>query len=179
MSDPYLGEIKMWAFAWAPSGWALCDGSQHQVNQNQALAALLGNHFGGDGVTTYNLPDLRGRTPVGVGNTSYATGNNGGLEAVVLTSTNVPSHGHTVVGFSEPSQVQPPTGAVLSNVVSATQGSQTNFSTFLPSTQWTADAQLAAGSVSVFGQSQGHENMQPFAVTNFTIATSGNFPPRN
>ncbi|QDX25131.1 phage tail protein [Sphingomonas suaedae] len=183
MSDPFLGEIKMWAFPWAPSGWAFCDGANLPVNQNQALYSLLGVTFGGTAGQNFNLPDLRGRTPLGTGAGgsvgTYNMGNTGGLEAVALTVATVPPHTHEVVGYSTAATTQSPTGNMLANVNSATSGSTTNFSTFLPGGNWTANAVLNAGTIDSAGGGTPHNNMQPFGVTNFTICQSGSYPPRN
>lgn len=184
MSDPYIGEIKMWAFSWAPRGWALCDGATLTVQQNQALAALLGKNFGGDGVNNFKLPDLRGRTPIGIGTTpgttsAYATGNAGGSETVTLSTQTTPPHGHTVTAYNTPGTAGPPAGAFMSGIVSSTAGSTTDFSSYLPQANWAAQTQLAPASVSTVGSGTAHNNMQPFTVVNFTICTLGNFPPRN
>lgn len=185
VSDPFLGEIKMWSFAWAPRGWALCDGAMLTVQQNQALFALLGINFGGNGQTTFALPDLRGRTPVGYGRSSddttvtYAVGNSGGAETVTLTPASAPPHAHTLAAFGGNGTAIPPTAGVMANLISATSGSTTDFSSYLPSANWSANATMAADSVSIAGTSTPHANMQPFTVVNFTICTSGSFPPRN
>lgn len=184
MSDPFLGEIKMWAFNWAPNGWALCDGATMQVQQNQALFALLGTSFGGNGTTTFLMPDLRGRTPIGVGllaseSRTYAVGNNGGAETVGVTAATTPAHTHDVQGYPVAGTVVPPTGNNIANIVSATTPSTTNFASYLPQANWSSQVQLATDSVSVAGASAPHPNMQPFTVVNFTICTVGSFPPRN
>lgn len=183
MSDPFVGEIKMWSFPWAPSGWAFCDGANLPVSQNAALYSLIGNMFGGTPSQNFNLPDLRGRTPLGTGSGgsvgTYNTGNSGGAEAVALTAATVPPHTHSVIGYSTAGTVQPPTGNMLANVVSATSGSATNFSTFLPGGSWTGNAALNAGTVDNAGSGTAHNNMQPFGVTNFTICKTGTYPSRN
>lgn len=183
MSDPYLGEIKIWSFNWAPSGWALCNGALLPVNQNQALCSLLGKSFGGDGVTNFGLPDLQGRTPIGYGASptlgTYQLGAKGGAESVTLSAATVPAHAHSVVGYVANATAIPPGGNNLANVVSAIAGSPTNFSAYLPSANWAANAQLYAGSITAAGSTAPHNNMQPFTVVNFTICTAGSYPPRS
>lgn len=185
MAESFLGEIRMWAFSWAPEGWALCDGTVMQIQQNVALGSLLGAIFGGDGRTTFGLPDLRGRTPVAIGRSSqdtsvlYNLGNKGGAEMLALNPATTPAHTHSVAGYAGASTAIPPTGAVMANIVSSTSGSTTDFSSFLPAANWTAGGQMAADSVSVTGSGAPHNNMQPFTVLNFTICTQGYFPPRN
>nr|WP_207459309.1 tail fiber protein [Azospirillum sp. SYSU D00513] len=173
----------MWAFPWAPRNWALCDGSILQITQSTALYALLGTVFGGDGKTTFALPDLRGRTPMGIGatpgtTTPYQRGNVGGAETVALTINTVPAHSHNIVANPNPGTALAPAGAMMANVVPA-PGVTADFSVYLPGPMWTAQAQLNAGTLSSSGGNQPHNNMQPFAVVNFCIATTGNFPPRN
>lgn len=183
VSDPFIGEIKMLPFSWAPDGWALCDGSLMPIQQNAALYALLGKQFGGDGVNNFALPDFRGRTPVCKTTTavtpSYVVGNMGGAETVTLTANHVPPHVHVVNAYTQNGTIAAPTGNDISSVVSSSSGSTTNFSCYLPSNTWSADVQLNAASVSTAGANQGHNNMQPYTVLNFSICTLGNFPMRN
>lgn len=183
MSDYFLGEIRMFGFGWAPQGWALCNGATLNISQNQALYTLLTTQFGGNGQTTFMLPDLRGRTPVcttagSPAVPSYQTGNTGGAETVALTAATVPPHSHTVMAYPSPGTVIPPTGADIASVASPS-GSTANFASYLPNGTWTADAQLNAGSVTVTGGGAGHANMQPFAVVNFCISIEGLYPMRN
>lgn len=170
----------MLAFDWAPKGWAMCDGSLLQISQNAALASLLGTAFGGDGKTTFGLPDLRGRTPLCTGALSpntYNRGNSGGAETVTLTATQVPPHQHYVYAFPTDGTVAPPTGALPANVAKPS-GSTTDFSSYLGGT-WAPAAAMNANSVSPYGGNTGHNNMQPFSVLNFCICLIGNFPMRN
>lgn len=181
MSDPFIGEIKIWAFPWAPRGWALCDGAQLNIQQNAALYSLINYQFGGDMKTVFNLPDLRGRVPVGTGHqlggTTYKNGDKGGAETVTLNITTVPVHGHGIVAATDNGTALPPTGNLISTVVSASTATG-NFSSYKGS-GWTADVALNAGSVTTAGADKAHSNMQPFAVVNYCIATVGNYPPRN
>lgn len=185
MSDPFLGEIKMWMMPWAPQGWALCNGNLLPIAQNQALNALLGKQFGGDGVTNFGLPDFRGRTPIGTngGSTtrvtsahpSYATGASGGAEQVSLSPSQVPPHVHSMVVDSAVGNVIPPTGAYLAAVNTSSAGA-INFNAYMSGP--TSASALCSGTISPFGGGGGHPNMQPFLVVNFTICTIGIYPPR-
>jgi microcystin-dependent protein len=186
MADPFVGEIKMWMMSWAPRGWAFCNGAILPIQQNAALYSLLGTQFGGDGKTTFGLPDLRGRVAIGTttsvvsGLSTYKTGAAGGTETVTVTPNQVPSHTHAVVGDSNPGNAIPPTGAYLATAVSNTSAN------FLPyaASGATLDATLytgtaaSSGTVSSAGGNQPHANMQPFTVINFTIATAGLYPQR-
>lgn len=184
MSDPFLGEIKMWAFPWAPRNWALCNGAILQVQQNQALAALLGSTFGGQWPTTFALPDLRGRTPIGIGNyqngsPAYAMGNAGGAEAVALNITTVPPHMHTVNAYNTDAPTISPSGADFGKVTKPTTVTA-NIFIYTP-TNGEAIAQpvgLAADTINTVGSGAPHNNMQPFTVVNFCICTAGIWPPR-
>ncbi len=182
MSDPFIGEIKIWAFDWVPRGWALCNGAILQVNQNQALFALLGNSFGGDGKTTFALPDLRGRVPVALGSSAadtkvtYSLGNAGGAETTVLAAATLPSHQHSLNAAALPGAQAIPADGVLSNATSVSPGSSTDFSLYQPQAGWTANTQLNAGSLTTTGSGTPISNMQGSAVVNFAICTSGVFP---
>lgn len=186
MSEPFLGEIKLFSFAKAPQGWALCNGAMLNIAQNQALFALISNKFGGDAKTTFALPDLRSRTPLGLapiapaaGRSAYPTvGATGGAEGVTLTTASVPPHAHQVavcnVGGTQPL----PSGGLLANPISQTAGSTTDFSIYLPSPAQTDAVALAAGTVASAGGGQPHNNMQPFLVGNFCIAVTNAFFPQ-
>lgn len=182
MSDPFIGEIKIWAFPWAPRGWALCDGAQLTIKQNAALYSLIGVQFGGDRQTVFNLPDLRGRVPVGQGrqgsDTAYVNGSVGGAETVTLTISTVPPHQHSLVAATDNGTANPPTGNFIATVVPFNTAAVGDFTSY-KGNGWTPDAVLNAGSVANAGGGQGHNNMQPFTVVNYCIATAGNYPPRN
>lgn len=188
VSDPFVGEIKIWAFPWAPVGWALCNGAILQTQQNQALASLLGSQFGGDGKTTFGLPDLRGRTPIGVGPSTdtpslyYATGKTYGAETVTLNATNVPSHTHAVTANPAKGTLTFPGGNNFATVVPQLSSTTQPFNIYLPNATGAGipnPQALASATVSTSGGNQPHNNMQPFTVLNFCIATAGYYPPRN
>ncbi|WP_420137973.1 phage tail protein [Sphingomonas sp.] len=181
--EPFLGEIRIFPWSWAPDGWAFCDGSLLPVRQYAALASLLGNTYGGDGRNNFALPDLRGRTPINEGISSdaktYPLGNSGGLENVVLSTSQMPPHNHelnalggTPGNFSAAKSALPATVGQPAKPV----GSPVNI--YSAAGSGTAVA-VAADTISTTGGGAGHNNMQPFLVVNFCIATSGIYPPRS
>lgn len=176
MTEPFIGEVKICAFAFAPQGWALCNGALLPVAQNQALNALLGSTYGGDARTSVGLPDLRGRTPVhrNYASSQYALGYKGGSETVVLNPTNVPPHTHQFNAATETtSQKLPaPTGATVFNTAQQNfyVAPQANGSDLVP---------MDTRTCSSYGSGSAHNNMQPSLVLNFIIATVGLWPPRN
>jgi len=168
MSEPFLAEIKIVGFNFAPRGWARCDGQILPINQNQSLYSLLGTTYGGDGRTSFALPELRGRTPINVGN-GHQQGQKGGSETEQLSAAQMPRHGHALIGSSNAAVTNDPAGsqlgAVTSNVYNNTgAGNPVN---------------LANNALANVGANHGHENMQPFIALNFCIALQGLFPSRN
>ncbi len=173
MAEPFLGEIKMVGFNFSPRGWAFCDGQLLPIAQNQALFSLLGTHYGGNGQTTFALPDLRGRTPVHPGN-GIALGQAAGTETVTLTQNEMPAHNHTWNASAAFANRFAPTPNNLIGVVpEANQGTGQIFST--P----TNLVPMAPEGVLPTGGNQPHPNMQPYLVLNFCIALQGIFPSRN
>lgn len=178
MSEPFLGEVCIVGFNFAPRGYAKCDGQLLSINQNQSLYAILGTTFGGDGRTSFALPDLRGRTPIhdgSDGGSTFIAGQKGGQEVVQLSESEIPAHNHTVrattdVGFeSDPSE-----GGVNGGGLPC-QGQDNFWAT--PTTPTLVDMESGAVTANVGGQ--GHPNMQPFLALNFVIALQGLFPSRN
>jgi microcystin-dependent protein len=165
MSDPFLGEIKIVGFNFAPRNWASCDGQILPINQNQSLYALLGTMYGGDGRTSFALPDLRGRTPIHVG--SRPQGNRDGAETHTITGDELPAHTHPVMASSTPGSSDHPEGALLA-------GAESNlYQSGGPSIPMSSQGVSPSG-----GTTQPHDNMQPFLVLNFVIALVGTFPSR-
>jgi microcystin-dependent protein len=167
MAEPFLSEIRIMSFGFAPKGWALCDGQLLPINQNQALFSLLGTTYGGNGQTNFALPNLQGRTPIHMGS-GHTLGDQGGEQAHTLSISELPTHLHTLNASSANGAAILPTGNLLG-------GSPTQL--YRP-----ADNNLAALSPSTIGNvggSQAHLNMQPFLVLSFSIALQGIFPSQN
>jgi microcystin-dependent protein len=168
-TDPYISEIIPWAANFAPRGWAECNGQLLPINQNQALFSLLGTTYGGNGVTTFALPDLRGRVPIGVGQgpglADYPLGTRAGAETHTLSVAEMPAHAHVARGSSALGTAASPSGLVPAR--SAAQ---------VPQYGSTADATLAASALFSAGGGQAHPNMQPYTTVMFIIALQGVFP---
>lgn len=172
MAEPFLGEIRLFSFNFPPSRWATCDGQVMNIAQNQALYALLGTTFGGNGTTTFNLPDLRGRTVIHI-NPNYTQGMPGGAETVALASASqLPAHTHALQVNSGAGTTNTPQGDVLAAV-------NTSGKLAFAATRATPPANLAAGTLSPAGGSAGHNNMQPTLTINYCIALSGVWPARD
>lgn len=165
MSDPFLGEIRVFCFGAPPSGWARCDGQLLPIAQHQALYSVIGTVYGGDGQTTFALPDLRGRVPVNPG-TLIGPGQRGGVEFHALTADEMPAHTHEVKGSSAvPTRTSPVNSywaASAANPYAAQPG-----------------ALMHPAAISTVGQGQGHSNMQPYVAVNFCIALEGIYPSRS
>jgi microcystin-dependent protein len=172
MSEPFLGEIKMVGFTFAPRGWAFCSGQILSIAQNTALFSLLGTTYGGNGQTTFALPDLRGRTPVhmgqGPGLSSVTLGEMSGTPDVTLNSTQA-GHAHALKGTANQASATSPSG----NVPAAKRRGGKDI--YHP----TPGVTLHPSSIAIAGGSQPHENMQPYLGLNFVIALEGIFPSRN
>ena len=166
MGTPFLSEIRIMSFNFAPQGWALCNGQTLPINQNQALFALLGTTYGGNGQTTFQLPNLRGRVPVHMGS-GFTLGQQAGTSSVTVNIQQMPQHVHFLQGTNAAATLAAASGNLLGSVSSNAYITPTNLTTLQPS------------SVSNFGGSQPHENRQPFSVLNFCIALVGIFPSQN
>ncbi len=168
MSEPFLAEIRIVGFNFAPRGWAFCDGQILPINQNQALFSLLGTTYGGDGRTSFALPDFRGRVPVHPGNT-ILQGQKGGEETHTLSVNELPNHNHSM-------NIENSDG---SNIFSGTPAlSKAKFESRF-ATKSKGSATMNPNSISNTGGGQAHENMQPSLAVNFCIALQGLFPSRN
>jgi microcystin-dependent protein len=167
MAEPFVAELRMMSFGYAPRGWAMCNGQFLPINQNQALFSLLGTTFGGNGQTTFALPDLRGQTPIHVGN-GHTLGEKGGAQAVTLSIAELPTHVHTLNASSVAATAVVPTNALV-----LAQGA---FEIYRGASSLTA---MKAGTVGNTGGSQAHLNMQPFLTINICIALQGIFPSPN
>jgi microcystin-dependent protein len=170
MAEPFLSEIRIMSFVFAPKGWALCNGQLLPINQNQALFSLLGTTFGGDGRVNFALPDLRGRTPIHVGS-AHTLGERGGEQAHTLSIAELPTHTHVLNGSSTAADAQVPGGNLLGLVDNTTFGDAYAAATNLVA--------MAPGSIANTGGSQAHLNMQPFLALSFCIALQGIFPSPN
>lgn len=165
MAEPFLAEIRMMSFGFPPKGWATCDGQLIPINQNQALFALLGTTYGGDGRTTFALPDLRGRTPNHTGGQGHFLGERGGEATHTLSTNEMPAHTHQPFASSDAGNNPVPAGLLLGNSAPNTL--------YGPVQNTTA---LRSNTVSNIGGGQAHENMQPYLTINFSIALQGIFP---
>jgi microcystin-dependent protein len=165
MAQPYLGEIRAFGFTFAPKGWALCNGQLLPINQNQALFSLLGVTFGGDGIRTFQLPNLQASMPVHMGN-GFDIGSLGGQSTHTLLVTEIPTHTHQAQGVS--------TTANSSSATDATWGASTQ-NPYIN----TQNTSMAANAVSPAGGGQPHDNMAPYLVLNYCIALAGIYPSRS
>lgn len=166
MAEPFLSEIRLMSFVFAPKGWALCNGQLLPINQNQGLFSLLGTTFGGDGRVNFALPDLRGRTPIHVGG-SHTLGERGGEQAHTLSIAELPTHTHLLNGTNATGNSPLPANNLLADSPSQLYAAPTNL------------VALNAGSITNTGGSQAHLNMQPFLTLSFCIALQGIFPSPN
>jgi microcystin-dependent protein len=170
MSEPYLGEIRMFGGNFAPAGWAFCAGQLLPISENEALFQLVGTTYGGDGESSFGVPDLRGRIPIHAGqgpgiSQNYQLGETGGIESVTLTVSQIPNHTHTLIGNSDIATDPTPTNDLLSTS-----------SLLTPYVGIAPDAALAANAISTSGGSQSHDNMMPFLCVSFIISLFGVFP---
>jgi len=174
MSDQYVGEIRTVAFNFAPQGWAMCNGQLLPINQNTALFSLLGTYYGGDGRTTFALPNLQARFPVHAGSSGEPVlGEAGGSATVALAPQEMPAHTHAVRAHQGHGDTPSPAGAVWAAPHVGRMPEPTYSGSGAPTVS------MASGSVGYAGSGQAHENRSPFVVVNFIIALEGYFPPRS
>lgn len=172
MSTPYVGEIRMFAGNFPPNGWMTCDGQLIAISENETLFALIGTTYGGDGQTTFALPNLAARVPIHMGTgsdgTTFTIGQNAGVSQVTLTSSQLPSHSHALNATSSGQQVGPSATTFPADATPA------NSDVYGPT--GTAGTQLAPGTIGTAGGSQPHNNMQPYLAVTFIISLFGIFP---
>ena len=164
MSQPYVGEIRMFAGNFAPAGWMFCEGQLLPISEYETLFNLIGTTYGGDGQTTFALPDLRGRLPIHQGN-GFTLAETGGVETVTLTTSQIPSHSHPFLASTSPGGTVDPTGNVLSDFPGG--------KAYRPIPPTVA---LASQSIGSTGGSQPHDNVQPYLCIDFIISLFGVFP---
>ena len=163
MAEPFLSEIRIMSFNFAPKGWALCNGQLLPINQNQALFSLLGTTYGGDGRVNFALPNLQGRVPIHNGS-DFTIGQAGGETAHTINISEMPQHIHTANGSSTAGDLAPPAGHLLAATPALVYFPPGNFVALQP------------GTITNTGGSQPHNNMEPYLVLNFCIALQGIFP---
>jgi microcystin-dependent protein len=179
MATPYIGEIRLFAGAYTPEGWHICDGSTLLIQQNELLFAVLGTIYGGDGRTTFGLPDLRGRLPIGMGpavgnpsaggTSAYTLAQTGGALTVTLTEAQLPNHTHSLMALTGAATQTSPVGNMLADPTDS-------FNSYVPYTQGTTMRVLATGSLLPTGGNQAHTNVMPTMPMTFIIALNGIFP---
>jgi microcystin-dependent protein len=169
MAQPYVGEIRMFGGNFAPAGWAFCDGQLMPISENETLFQLIGTTYGGDGESTFALPNLQSRSPMHFGNgpdgSTYQLAEAAGVESVTLSSQQVPNHSHPLVASTDTGNQVSPSGNVPAASFNVT-----------PYINDVPTAPMNAGAIQVAGGSQPHENMQPFLCVNFIISLFGIFP---
>ena len=175
MADPFVAEVRILPTNFAPTGWAFCDGQLLPLSQNTALFSLLGTTYGGNGQSTFALPDLQGRAPMhpgqGPGLSNHDLGETGGSQTSTLLESEIPAHAHAIrADAADPADVQAPSPAV---VLARSQGGNAY------QTSTASLVSLAATSLGTVGGGQPHNNMQPYLTLNFCIALQGVFPPRS
>lgn len=164
MAQPYVGEIRMFGGNFAPAGWMFCEGQLLPISEYETLFNLIGTTYGGDGQSTFALPDLRGRVPMHFGN-SFTLAETGGVESVTLTVSQIPAHSHPMLATLNTATGSAPTGAVTGQV-GATQIYR----------EATPTSAMSPNAISSTGGSQPHENMQPYLCVNFILSLFGIFP---
>ncbi|WP_395620731.1 phage tail protein [Dokdonella sp.] len=164
MAQPYVGEIRMFAGNFAPAGWMFCEGQLLPISENETLFNLIGTTYGGDGQSTFALPDLRGRLPIHQGN-GFILAETGGAEEITLTVQQIPAHTHPVLASTAPASSNSPVGNVAAAPTAINLYIEDN-----------ANSSLSPLAVSAIGGSQPHTNLQPYLCVNFIISLFGIFP---
>lgn len=164
MAQPYVGEIRMFAGNFAPAGWMFCEGQLLPISENETLFQLIGTTYGGDGESTFALPDLRGRLPVHMGS-GFILAETGGVEEITLTVAQIPAHSHPLLASTSPGTLATPVGNVLAESVSIN-----------PYIQDSTNSNMGIASISAVGGSQPHTNFQPYLCVDFIISLFGIFP---
>jgi microcystin-dependent protein len=171
--DPFVAEIRIFAGNFAPLGWAFCNGQLLPISQNTALFSLLGTYYGGNGQSTFGIPNLQGSAPIGEGQgpglSQRFLGEAAGAATIALTETQIPAHTHTPNAVTGGGNTTSPAGAVWASQAGRTPP---------PAYASTANAQLGAGAIGLAGSGQPHNNMPPYLTLNFIIALQGVYPPR-
>jgi|ERR1041385_1890910 microcystin-dependent protein len=173
MSDPFIGEIRMFGGNFAPAGWMFCSGQLIPISENDAMFNLIGTTYGGDGQATFALPDLQGRVPVHQGS-GFIIGQNGGSENVTLSTQQIPQHNHTALTTATAGTTNVPNNTAIF----ADTGTTGAITTYLPFAN-ASQQPLLPSVLTNTGGSQPHDNMQPFLVVNFIISMFGIFPSQN
>ncbi len=173
--DPFVAEIRIFPFNFAPKGWAFCDGQILPLSQNTALFSLLGTTYGGDGKSNFALPNMQGNVPMhpgqGPGLSLHDLGETGGSDTVTLLESEIPAHSHTMMSLPAPADRTAPVG----NCIARVQGTS---GPYVPASPAPAPAQMADNAVAPAGGDQPHNNLQPYLTLNFCIALQGVYPPR-
>lgn len=182
MSNPYLGEIRIFAGNFAPRSWAFCNGQLLSIAQNEALYTLIGTTYGGDGITTFGLPNMQGRVAVGQGQgpglSMYVLGEMAGTESVTITQNSMPSHNHNLIAYNvDATDITPGPALALSNPLNSHTGVASLW--YLNLNGGPNNPVMAADTVMPTGGSQPHDNTAPSLVLNYIIALEGVFPSRN
>jgi microcystin-dependent protein len=168
MAEPYVGEIRMFAGNFAPAGWMFCEGQLLPISENENLFNLIGTTYGGDGQSTFALPDLRGRLPIHQGN-GFILAETGGVEEVTLTANQIPAHSHPMIASTNIAQDTSPAGKIVGQIGGGA----------LPYIQDTTDSNMSPQAVTPVGGSQPHTNFQPYLCVNFIISLFGVFPQQS
>jgi microcystin-dependent protein len=164
MAQPYVGEIRMFAGNFAPAGWMFCEGQLLPISEYETLFQLIGTTYGGDGQSTFSLPDLRGRLPIHMGN-GFSLAEAGGAEEISLTISQIPAHSHALLASQS--------GATSSSPINNLLGESVSISTFVEDV---ADSNMNVAAISAMGGSQPHTNFQPYLCVDFIISLFGIFP---